>query len=127
MVLIIFGLLQKQKLVSESAFALFQLAKLHLKEDNETSSIEPDKLIVALKRLHENPSEAERNLNFHDQAAYYLGLLHLKEDSVLYDKALGIQYLWLAAESDNDSQSAFALFQLAKLRLKMIKISKAHL
>ena len=108
----------KAEVGSESAFALFQLAKLHLKEDNETSSIEPDKLIVALKRLHENPSEAERNLNFHDQAAYYLGLLHLKEDSVLYDKALGIQYLWLAAESDNDSQSAFALFQLAKLRLK---------
>ncbi|MBS6222242.1 MAG: SEL1-like repeat protein [[Clostridium] symbiosum] len=108
----------KAEVGSESAFALFQLAKLHLKEDNETSSIEPDKLIVALKRLHENPSEGERNLNFHDQAAYYLGLLHLKEDSVLYDKALGIQYLWLAAETDNDSQSAFALFQLAKLRLK---------
>ena len=103
---------------SESASALFRLAKIQLREESDKSLIEPNKLIVALKRLHENPSEAERNLNFHDQAAYYLGLLHLKEDSVLYDKALGIQYLWLAAETDNDSQSAFALFQLAKLRLK---------
>ena len=103
---------------SESASALFRLAKIQLREESDKSLIEPNKLIVALKRLHENPSEGERNLNFHDQAAYYLGLLHLKEDSVLYDKALGIQYLWLAAETDNDSQSAFALFQLAKLRLK---------
>lgn len=111
-------LVAEAEIGSESASALFRLAKIQLREESNKSLIEPNKLIVALKRLNENPTEDERNLNFHDQAAYYLGLLHLKEDSVLYDKALGIQYLWLAAETDNDSQSAFALFQLAKLRLK---------
>ena len=111
-------LVAEAEIGSESASALFRLAKIQLREESNKSLIEPNKLIVALKRLNENPTEAERSLNYHCRSAYYLGLLYLQEDSVLYDKALGIQYLWLAAETDNDSQSAFALFQLAKLRLK---------
>ncbi len=111
-------LVAEAEIGSESASALFRLAKIQLREESNKSLIEPNKLIVALKRLNENPTEAERSLNYHCRSAYYLGLLYLQEQSVQYSKADGINYLWLAAKAEVGSESAFALFQLAKLRLK---------
>ena len=111
-------LVAEAEIGSESASALFRLAKIQLREESDKSLIEPNKLIVALKRLNENPTEAERSLNYHCRSAYYLGLLYLQEQSVQYSKADGINYLWLAAKAEVGSESAFALFQLAKLRLK---------
>lgn len=111
-------LVAEAEIGSESASALFRLAKIQLREESNKSLIEPNKLIVALKRLNENPTEAERSLNYHCRSAYYLGLLYLQEQSVQYSKADDINYLWLAAKAEVGSESAFALFQLAKLRLK---------
>ena len=111
-------LVAEAEIGSESASALFRLAKIQLREESNKSLIEPNKLIVALKRLNENPTEAERSLNYHCRSAYYLGLLYLQEQSVQYSKPDGINYLWLAAKAEVGSESAFALFQLAKLRLK---------
>ncbi len=106
---------------SQSAFALFQLAKLRLKDDKniESSFIDRNKLIVCLNTLYESPiAENEQNLHHHAQAAYYLGLFYLQEGSALYSPLKAIQYLWEASGDVLSEQSnPFALFKLVQLYL----------
>ncbi|WP_368373673.1 tetratricopeptide repeat protein, partial [[Clostridium] symbiosum] len=91
---------------SESASALFRLAKIQLREESDKSLIEPNKLIVALKRLNENPTEAEQSLNYHCRSAYYLGLLYLQEQSEHYSIDIALSLLNPLADNGYTSAQA---------------------
>lgn len=99
---------------SNNYSALFQLVKLHLYQPEKAEDITPDYLMTSLNKLvQDDVAIKQRN-----QALYYLALLHLQDDSELFNPLIANQYLWEAATTGNTEERNYtALFQIAKLQL----------